>query len=270
METRFNWHSAAKLSGRIDFSFTRSLPASAWIAHLKSLSLSEAKQHMLWSQTAAPDIPYLRLVDSAYPKALAEQPFAPPVLYYAGRPELLQQPALSIVGSRKSTLLVRQFAKAISSHAATIGYAVVSGLAYGIDEAAHRGALNQTIGIMGQGILAPRNPSRKHLCEDIIESGGLLISEFPPDQGPQKWSYLHRNRLIAWLGNPFILAEAAERSGAMNTTHIALNAQKTVYVVPHHPLVSSAQGSLSLLLEGAQPLIHPCQLPTLTQSNVLP
>ena len=165
-----------------------------------------------------------------------------------------------MVGSRKSTHLGRQFAHQLSAHAVRLGYTVVSGLAYGIDEAAHRGALSHTIGIMGQGILAKRSGSRRQLCDNILEAGGLLISEYPPAHVPQKWTYLHRNRLIAWMGNPFILVEAAQRSGAMNTTRIALSAGKKVYVVPHHPLVQSAEGCLNLLLDGACPLIHQNQL----------
>jgi len=261
MEPYLNWHHAAKFSGRIDFSFTRHRPRSQWIQHLESLRLKADRLKVLLTPSPEPKIDFIRLIDAEYPQSLAEQAFAPPILYCLGRRDLLKRPAISIVGSRKSTFLGRQFAQSIGSHATRLGYSVVSGLAYGIDESAHRGALHQTIGIMGQGICAERNGSRAQLCSDILSAGGLLISEFPPEQPPQKWSYLHRNRLIAWMGNPLVLVEAAQRSGAMNTTQLALDAGKKLYVVPHHPLVPSAQGGLNLLLEGAQPLIHPEQLP---------
>ena len=263
MEPNLNWHHAAKFSGRIDFSFTRHRPCSQWMQHLERLQLKENHLQALSTHSPAPDIDFIRLIDADYPQSLAEHAFAPPVLYCQGRRELLSKPAISIVGSRKSTFLGRQFAHTLGKYAAELGYSVVSGLAYGIDEAAHRGALQQTIGIMGQGICAKRSGSRGQLCSAILNAGGLLISEFPPDQPPQKWTYLHRNRLIAWMGDPLILVEAAQRSGAMNTTQLALEAGKKLYVVPHHPLIPSAQGGLKLLLEGAHPLIHPGQLPNI-------
>ncbi|MGC6508376.1 MAG: DNA-processing protein DprA [Myxococcota bacterium] len=268
MDTPINWHAAAHFSGRIDFSFTRRLPIQAWENHLKSHINNDNKLRKLLEPSPKPEIDCVRLIDPLYPKNLAEQPFAPPVLYISGRKSLLSSAHLSMVGSRKSTYLGRQFAKQLSTHAVTLGYTVVSGLAYGIDEAVHRGALAQTIGVMGQGIAAKRSGSRKQLCEAILKAGGLLISEYPPIQTPQKWTYLHRNRLIAWMGNPFILVEAAQRSGAMNTTRLALCANKQVYVVPHHPLVQSAEGCLNLFLEGACPLIHPNQLTAPHQSKL--
>ena len=260
MDTPLNWHAAAHYSGRIDFSFTRELSHNLWKAHLKKHIRCDERLSWLFEHGPTPDADSVRIIDPLYPKALQEQAFAPPILYFSGRKSLFKGAHISMVGSRKSTHLGRQFAHQLSAHAVTLGYTVVSGLAYGIDEAAHRGALSHTIGVMGQGILAKRSGSRRQLCDSILKAGGLLISEYPPAHVPQKWTYLHRNRLIAWMGNPFILVEAAQRSGAMNTTRIALNSRKKIYVVPHHPLVQTAEGCLNLLLDGACPLIHHTQL----------
>ena len=180
MESKLCWHRAAELSGRVDFSFMRTLSKEHWQDHLyKSIQTSE-RLNRLYTPLPEPEVPYIRLIDKDYPALLAAHPFAPPVIYLEGNRELLHRPCLSVVGSRKSTWLGRQFATRISQHGQKLGYAIVSGLAYGIDEAAHRGALANTIGIMGQGILTRRSGARARLSADIIRAGGLLISEFPP------------------------------------------------------------------------------------------
>lgn len=260
MDNKFCWHRAAEISGRVDFSFTKFLPEEDWKDHLiKSIGMTQVNR--LYSPLKEPGVQYIRFIDKQYPKLLSDNQYAPPVIYVEGNQDLLKGPFVSIVGSRKSTYLGRQFAKQVSLHAQKMGHVTVSGLAYGIDEAAHRGALASTIGVMAQGIKANRSASRERLSCDILKAGGVLISEFPPNWPAQKWTYLHRNRLIAWLCNCFILVEAPKKSGAMNTTQIALDSNKPLYVVPHHPLVESAVGGLELILEGAVPLIHPAQLP---------
>lgn len=263
MDNCFCWHRAAYFSGKINFAFTLHQPKEQWPAALESQSVSKATITKLFGPNLAPpECSFVRLIDEAYPKGLKRTPYAPPILYYQGRLQCLERKAITIVGSRKSTWLGRQFATQLAEYTTHNGYCVVSGLAYGIDEAAHRGGLSHTVGIMGQGILAERQGARKKLCRDIIRSGGLIISEFPPLMSAQIWTFLHRNRIMAWLSDVFVLVEAPVRSGAMNTTRIALESGVPLYVVPHHPLVASAKGGLELLLSGATPLISVEQIPS--------
>jgi DNA processing protein len=265
MDNCFCWHKAAYFSGKINFTFTRHHKKEKWVDALESQSVSKATITTLFTPLSpSPKCSFVRLIDEDYPSGLKDLPYAPPILYYQGQLQCLKRMAVTIVGSRKSTWLGRQFATQLAEYTTSKGYCVVSGLAYGIDEAAHRGGLRHTVGIMGQGILAERRGARKKLCTEIIRAGGLLISEFPPSMSAQIWTFLHRNRIMAWLADIFVLVEAPVRSGAMNTTRIALDTGVPLYVVPHHPLVESAQGGLELLLSGATPLISVEQIPSPT------
>jgi DNA processing protein len=155
----------------------------------------------------------------------------------------------------------RSFARALASS----GLCIVSGLAYGVDAASHRGALDakgKTIAVVGSGIddltLYPRANLR--LAQEILANGGLIISENPEGTKPQTWDFIKRNRLIAALARATIVVEAPIKSGALTTAKYALELGREVYAVPGDALRENTRGSNGLIASGASPLIDPQEL----------
>lgn len=194
------------------------------------------------------------------PLPLAAIPDPPARLFCRGRAEALGAPAVAIVGSRRCTRQGAEFAFALSRDLATLGLNVVSGLAYGIDAAAHRGALaarledltaGVTIAVLGGGLrqLYPRVHER--LAADIVASGGALITEHAPDQPPRKHHFPARNRIISGVSLGVVIVEASEKSGSLITARMALEQGREVMAVPS--LVSSplGRGCHRLIREGA-------------------
>jgi len=196
----------------------------------------------------------LTLADSAYPQALLEISDPPPVIYVRGSPEWLSRPALAIVGSRNSTGQGRenaeQFARILSQAELTI----VSGLALGIDTAAHRGGLEgsgSTIAIVGTGAdrVYPRANER---LADEIASRGALISEFPLGTPPVAGNFPRRNRLISGISRGVLVVEAAVSSGSLITARLAADQGREVLAIPgsiHSPL---SRGCHALIKQGAK------------------
>ena len=189
------------------------------------------------------------------------------MLYYYGKlPK--KCPTVAIVGSRKNTSYGYEVAYQAAFQAAKSGAVVVSGLAYGIDSIAHRGALDAgglTVAILGTPInqIYPR----KHLglAREIIDSGGAIISEYGPNDisdGKKEIMarFLQRNRLIAGLSDVVLIAEAADRSGSLNTATHALNQGKELLVAPGDITRESSRGCNKLLVQGAQPYTGPDDL----------
>lgn len=195
----------------------------------------------------------VKLGEPCYPARLA-QIFDPPgELFYVGDLEVLKKPLLAIVGSRRATPYGReqsfQIAKDLSLH----GICIVSGLAYGIDEEAHKGALEGaggTVAVVAQdlsNIMPTRNVG---LAERIVGSGGLLISE-NPGRPVLKHEYLVRNRIISGLSLGVLIVEAANRSGALNTARHALEQNRDVMAVPGRVTDEQSAGTNKLLAGGA-------------------
>lgn len=196
----------------------------------------------------------ITLADAAYPQALLKAADPPVLLYAKGRPELLNRPALAIVGSRNATkqgeATAEHFAQALSS----AGLTVVSGLALGIDAAAHRGALTgrgSTIAVIGTG--ADRiYPSRNEELARQVAEQGVIVSEFPLGTPAVAANFPRRNRLIAGLGRGCLVVEAAERSGSLITARLAAEAGLEVFAIPgsiHSPL---SKGCHQLIKQGAK------------------
>ena len=194
------------------------------------------------------------LADAAYPQALFDQADPPLLLYAKGRVELFNHPALAIVGSRNATRQGEANAEAFAAAIAGAGITVISGLALGIDAAAHRGALQtdaSTIAVIGTGadrIYPARNAS---LARSIAEHG-LVISEFPLGTPPIASNFPRRNRLIAGLGMGCLVVEAAQRSGSLITARLAAEMGRDVFAIPgsiHSPL---ARGCHALIRQGAK------------------
>lgn len=195
---------------------------------------------------------YLFHDDPAYPALLREAPSAPPVLTYRGDTAHLARPAVAIVGARNASVaalkLARQFAEALASE----GRLVVSGLARGIDGAAHEGALasGTTAAIIAGGIDVTYPPQHAELRERIAKEG-ILIAEQPPGTEPQARHFPSRNRIIAGLCAGTVVVEAAPRSGSLITARLAGEAGREVMAIPGNPLDGRARGCNQLIRDGA-------------------
>jgi DNA processing protein len=199
----------------------------------------------------------ITMADHRYPSSLLEITDPPPLLYVKGRPELLVRPALAIVGSRNATaqgvIDARRFAEAL----ATNNYTVVSGLALGIDAAAHEGALEagvgggSTIAVIGTGADIVYPSAHRTLAHRIV-SHGALVSELPLGTTASAHQFPRRNRIIAGLSRGVLVIEAAARSGSLITARLASEAGREVFAVPgsiHSPL---SKGCHQLIRQGAK------------------
>ncbi|HTH94492.1 MAG TPA: DNA-processing protein DprA [Rhodocyclaceae bacterium] len=205
-----------------------------------------------WASEAGNHI--LTLADSAYPQALLTSNDPPPLLYAKGRVELLQQTMLSVVGSRNATRQGELDAEAFATHLSHAGLAVVSGLALGIDAAAHRGGLKgkgSTIAVIGTGIDRIYPARNADLARHIAEQG-VILSEFPLGTGPLAHNFPRRNRIIAGLGLGCLVIEAAERSGSLITARLAAEAGREVFAIPGSIHSALARGCHKLIRQGAK------------------
>ncbi len=192
--------------------------------------------------------------DPDYPQALLELGHAPPVLYFTGQRAVLNRPALAIVGSRNATPQGADNATAFAQALADAGYTIISGLAQGIDTAAHVGALRgvgSTLAVVGTGLDRVYPAENRALAHAIAANGGLL-SEFPPGTPPTRFNFPRRNRLIAGLARGVLVVEAALSSGSLITARLAGEAGREVFAIPgsiHSPL---ARGCHRLIRDGAK------------------
>jgi len=189
-----------------------------------------------------------------YPTLLAELPDAPPLLFVSGSPEILERPQLAIVGSRSASRPGLDNAKAFAKSLASGGFVITSGLALGIDGAAHQGALDsggQTVAVLGTGLeqLYPRQHVR--LADGLCAQGGALVSELPLNSPPQGRNFPRRNRIISGLSLGVLVVEASPNSGSLITARLAAEQGRSVWALPgsiHHP---GARGCHQLIREGA-------------------
>lgn len=187
-----------------------------------------------------------------YPPALRSVPDAPLVLYRVGDPAV-PPTSVAVVGSRAPTAAAADFARALSADLAASGWTVVSGLARGIDAAAHEGALKgggRTIAVLGCGVDVVYPPGAERL-RDRVAANGALLSEYPPGTRPFAGNFPARNRLISGLSRGVVVVEAASRSGALITARCALDQGREVMAVPGNPLFPHTAGSNGLLRDGA-------------------
>jgi DNA processing protein len=189
--------------------------------------------------------------DSAdYPPLLAELDSAPPVLIVRGDAALAAKPCVALVGARNASAAAVKLARDIASELAAEGYVVVSGLARGIDGAAHRGALPLTIGVIASGIDIAYPPQHAELQDEVAERG-LLVSEQPPGTEPRGSHFPTRNRIIAGIAAGTVVVEAAPKSGSLITARLAGEAGREVMAVPGSPLDARSHGCNQLIREGA-------------------
>jgi DNA processing protein len=198
--------------------------------------------------------------DPEYPGILLRIGDPPAVLYCIGRLDLLQRPVIGVVGTRGSTSYGRHVAEEFSEAFSHGGLTVASGLARGIDTAAHRGALRgpgSTIAVLGLPVNQIYPPENRALYREIAEKG-LLISEAPPGTQYHRGMFPSRNRIISGLSLGVVIAEAPEGSGALITANYAISQERPVFAVPGPVTSPRSRGCLQLLREGtAEPLISP-------------
>jgi DNA processing protein len=194
---------------------------------------------------------YLFLGQGLYPPLLAELETAPPALIVMGHPSLLDRPSVAMVGARNASAAACRFARTLAQALGEAGTVIVSGLARGIDSAAHDGALETgTIAVVAGGVdifYPPENEPRQR----AIAERGLIVSEQPPGVEPRSRHFPSRNRIIAGLAHGTVVVEAAPRSGSLITARCAAECGREVMAVPGSPLDPRAQGCNQLIREGA-------------------
>ncbi|MEO9469249.1 DNA-processing protein DprA [Parasphingorhabdus sp.] len=194
---------------------------------------------------------YLFRDDPAYPVLLSELDDAPPVLICRGDLSLLERPTVAIVGARNASAASCRFARDLANDLGQKGVAVVSGLARGIDTAAHDGSINQgTIGVIAGGTDIYFPPENQKLQEAIADRG-LLLSEQPPGTEPRARHFPYRNRIIAGLARGTVVVEAAPKSGSLITARLAGEAGRQVMAIPGSPIDPRSRGCNSLIRDGA-------------------
>jgi DNA processing protein len=227
---------------------------AASAALLQPLPEFERRLATAWQwRRAGDDRRIITVGDAAYPKALLHSPDPPLVLYTQGRWGVMSQSCVAVVGSRSPTPQGRENARAFSKALALKGYVVVSGLALGIDAAAHEGtleALGATVAVLGHGLDALYPRKHQKLAQRITEQG-LLLTEYPPGTPALAPHFPQRNRIIAGLSLGTLVVEAALKSGSLITARLAVEAGREVMAVPGSIHSPQAQGCHALLKQGA-------------------
>lgn len=228
------------------------LPAASFDAR-RSPEIRDGASHALaWLERPGQHL--LMWDQPGYPALLAELCGAPPLLFVAGNPDILEKPQLAMVGSRRASRPGMDTAAAFSRSLAGAGFVITSGLALGIDSAAHQAALDvggQTVGVLGTGLENFYPQRNRQLAEAMIAQGSAVVSEFPLDAGPHASNFPRRNRIISGLSLGVLVVEASVASGSLITARLAAEQGREVYAIPgsiHHP---GARGCHQLIREGA-------------------
>lgn len=210
-----------------------------------------------WEKLTKENIRVISLKDPLYPASLKEISNPPYLLYYKGKLDFQNSPALAIVGSRKFTSYGAQVAQTFSKKLARLGIVIVSGMALGIDAFAHKGALEsqgKTVAVLGNSLdeknLYPKN--NINLAHLILSQEGALISEYPPETPAGPLTFPARNRIIAGLSKGVLVVEAGEKSGALITAQMALDYNREVFSVPGSIFSDQSIGTNSLIKSGAK------------------
>lgn len=239
-----------------------SAPASAWRALGLPLACVEARRapdvrdgaaHALaWLERAGQHL--LMWDQPDYPALLAQISDAPPLLFVAGDTSILEKPQLAMVGSRRASRPGMDTAAAFSRSLAGAGFVITSGLALGIDAAAHQAALDvggRTVGVLGTGLENFYPQRNRRLADAMIAQGSAVLSEFPLDAPPHASNFPRRNRIISGLSLGVLVVEASVASGSLITARLAAEQGREVYAIPgsiHHP---GARGCHQLIRDGA-------------------
>ena len=195
---------------------------------------------------------FVAMADPDYPSPLSEIDNAPPLLALRGDPAVLNRPTVAIVGARNASASGLAFAEHLARGLGREDYAVASGLARGIDTAAHRASLaNGAVTVLAGGHARPYPTENIGLLDEIVASGGAAISEMPLEWEPRGRDFPRRNRIVSGLSQGVVVVEAARRSGSLITARFAAEQGREVFAVPGSPQDPRAEGTNDLLRDGA-------------------
>ncbi len=226
---------------------------------LKGIEATGVDEDVLW-QAEAPEHHIIFLHQQAYPEQLARIHRPPPVLFLKGNPDLLYTPQISIVGSRNPTPGGVENARAFSAELASCGLTITSGLAAGIDGAAHLGTFDvgevsgqvgRTIAVAATGLDRIYPSQHRELAHRIVENG-LLVSEFPVGTGPLQGNFPRRNRIISGLSLGTLVVEAAKQSGSLISARYAMEQDREVFAIPGSIHSPQSRGCHWLIKQGAK------------------
>lgn len=216
---------------------------------LRIPSIAEAEKEMECARQCGAC--FIAIGEAAYPSLMRRMDHPPPLLALKGNPDVLAMPAVAMVGARNASLAGSKFARMLAAEFGRKGFAVSSGLARGIDTAAHRGSLaSGTIAFMAGGLDRLYPPENAGLAQEITEHGAL-VSEMPFGWEPRARDFPRRNRLIAGSALGLVVVEAAMRSGSLISARLAGEMGRLVFAVPGSPLDPRAAGTNSLIKDGA-------------------
>ncbi len=199
--------------------------------------------------------------DPNYPERLGALPDAPTVLFVAGT--LPDERTVAVIGTRKCTTYGRGLAREYGEAIADAGWCLVSGLARGIDGAAHQGTVvagGTGVAVLGSGLDVMYPAEHAALAQRLVALGGAVISEYPPDASPAPWRFPVRNRIISGLAEAVVVVEAAAKGGALITANCALDHDRPVFAVPGDIRRRSSEGCNLLIRDGAHPVLDPDDL----------
>jgi DNA processing protein len=248
------FHAAQRLrAGETAGATLESLIAAHWRDQSDKLATLGSRALAAMRRAAERGIDIVPWSDPRYPAALLTIVDPPPVLWVRGIVDALNGPAVAIVGSRAGSPYSLAVAERLATDLAARGVVVISGLARGVDSAAHRGALKSgvTVAVLGSGVDVLYPPEHASLAREI-EKDGAIVSEVVPGTPPQRWFFPLRNRIISGLSRAIVVIEAGERSGSLITARCALEQGRDVMAVPGNILTGRNRGAHSLLRDGAK------------------
>jgi DNA processing protein len=197
----------------------------------------------------------ISLSDKKYPSLLKKTEKAPEKLYYRGKFDVHTfEKCLAVVGSRKMTKYGKKVTQKLVFEIASRGITIVSGFMYGVDATAHHAALDaggKTVAVMPCGVDIIHPAHQGDLYKDILDSGGLFVSEYCYGTPPQKWQYPERNRIVAGLSRGVLVVEAARNSGSLITASIMQSFERPIFSVPGDITSATSEGTLDLISDGA-------------------
>jgi len=201
------------------------------------------------------NIKFVSFLDDDFPRALKNLDGAPVILYYKGSLKGLKSASVAIVGTRKMTSYGREVTEKFSGALSALGVTIISGLARGVDTAAHKASLATggiTVAVLGNGLDSVYPPENKNLAEEIIEKGGAILSEYPLGAPALPVNFAVRNRIVSGLSSCVLVIEGAEKSGTLLTASHAAEQGKTVFAVPGQITSPLSKAPLFLIKNGAK------------------
>lgn len=199
--------------------------------------------------------------DGGYPPELGELPEAPPLLFVRGA--ICPEPMVAVVGTRRCTAYGKELAFGYGAALAEAGWCVVSGLARGIDGAAHRGVVSvggRGVAVLGSGLDVMYPAEHGELARALVATGGAVVSEYPPGTPPEAWRFPTRNRIISGMALAVVVVEAGVKGGALITAGYALSQGRPVFAVPGDVRRATSEGCNLLIRDGAHPVLDPDDL----------